>query len=150
MILSEHITLERAVFNEAAIRLGIVNIPNEDQIEAMKLVSENIIEPSLKICPSLQISSFFLSDSLNELLGGNSTSQNCKGEAVNIITNHFNTDLFHWIKNNLEYDLLIWEYGNTNLPDWIHASYVGYRVNKRQVLRSYKDTSGTHLMPFDL
>lgn len=150
MNLSEHVTLERAIFNETAIRLGIDNYPNFDHIEAMQIVAENIIEPCLKVCPSLQISSFFLCEKLNDIMGGNPISQNCKGEAVNFITNHFNSELFHWIKSNLEFDQLVWEYGNANFPDWVGVSFVRYRVNKKHILRSYKDATGTRLMPFDL
>jgi hypothetical protein len=156
MILSEHITLERACHSETAIRLGINNFPmNPDFIEAMKLVAEKVFEPCLKACPTASISSFYRCDKLNAAIGGASkngvqTSQHCKGEAIDIITKGFNKDLFFWVKSNLVFDELIWEFGDTNSPAWVHVSYVEGKPNRKLVLRAYRDKTGTHYIPFDL
>lgn len=150
MNLSEHITLDQGTFSQTATRAGIENYPNIDQVEAMKLVSEHIIEPALKTCPTTSISSFFRCEKLNASIGGASSSQHCKGEAVDLVTKGQNKDLFYWIKNNLEFDQLIWEFGSVNSPAWVHVSYVEHRTNRRQVLRAYKDSTGTHYKPFDL
>lgn len=152
MILSEHVTTEQATHSDTAIRLGINNIPTSiDVDDAMKLVAEKVFEPCLKACHSAYISSFYRCEKLNAAIGGAKNSQHTKGEAIDIITKGFNKDLFFWVKNNLEFDQLLWEYGDTKNPAWVHVSYVGYRPNRKEILRIFHDHDGkVHTIPFDL
>ena len=50
-------------------------------------------------------------------------------------SNHSNADLFNYIKDNLDFDQLIWEFGNDEEPKWIHVSYKA-ESNRKQVLRA--------------
>jgi hypothetical protein len=80
---------------------------------------------------------------LNESIGGAKGSQHGKGEAVDLITKGWNKDLFYWVKNNLEFDQLLWEFGNHNSPAWVHISYTEKRANRKQIL--VIDKSGTKI-----
>lgn len=120
--LSTHIDWEEAVCTST----GLDNEPNEQQIEAMKLVAERIFEPlRMHIKSPIKINSFFRSSQVNKAVGGAKNSQHLKGEAIDIDStgNTSNGYLFNWIKHNLEYDQLIWEKGNDENPAWVHVSY---------------------------
>jgi len=80
---------------------------------------------------------------LNEAIGGASSSQHCKGQAFDIDgdkTGVSNRKIFNFIKDNLEFDQLIWEFGNDKEPDWVHVSYKE-GANRKQILKA-KRVSG--------
>ena len=131
MKISNYITLEQACKSETAIRKGIDNTPNEDQLKAMKLLCEKVYDP---ICKTLKISipatSFFRSEKLNKTIGGSSTSQHCKGEAIDL-------DCIKAEDTGIEFDQLIWEYGDEKNPAWVHVSYSATK-NRGQILKAIK------------
>jgi zinc D-Ala-D-Ala carboxypeptidase len=137
--ISEHITLAEATKSEAAIRLGIDNKPNTVQLAAMKLVAEKCFEPLREWHGKpIGITSFFRNAATNKAIGGSSTSQHMKGEAIDIDADIYNNgitnaDIFNWIKENLDYDQLIWEYGTDKNPAWVHVSYSA-KGNRKQIL----------------
>jgi zinc D-Ala-D-Ala carboxypeptidase len=144
--ISEHVSYSEAIKSQTGIRMQIDNTPNEDQLKAMKLVAEKVFEPVRKAMNRpVFISSFFRSPILNQAIGGAKDSQHSKGEAIDIDVDGFNNEIFHFIKNNLVWDQLIWEFGDTNEPDWVHVSY-REGGNRKQVLRVTK----TGTIPFDL
>jgi len=141
-MISEHISIKEATFSSTATRKGIDNTPNATQIENMKLVATKVFEPLRKhFNTPIGISSFFRSEALNKAIGGSASSQHCKGEAIDIDADIFggvtNGEIFKYIKENLEFDQLIWEYGNTTDPDWVHVSY-SKSGNRRQILKAIK------------
>ncbi len=150
MKISEHISLTEATKSQTGTRLGLENIPNEKELAAMRLVAEKVFEP-LRIAfgKPITISSFYRSYELNILIGGAAGSQHEKGEAMDLDVDGFNAEIFHWIKNNLEFDQLIWEFGNTSQPDWVHVSYSKDR-NRNQVLRVVKEKGANKYIKFDL
>jgi len=134
--ISKHITYIEATQSPTAVKLGINNNPNEAQLKAMKLVAEKCFEP-LRIWYNkpIKINSFYRSDLLNRAVKGAITSQHKKGEAIDIDagSKEENKKLFEYIKANLEFDQLLWEYGNSIGPDWVHVSY-NKNKNRKQVL----------------
>jgi hypothetical protein len=129
MKISEHLYLAEVIRSESAKRYGISNMPIEEHIANFKLLAENIFEPirSHFRCPIL-ISSGYRSKELNNKIGGSKTSQHCLGQAVDIDMDGTdygatNSDIFKYIKSDLPFDQLIWEFGNDNNPDWVHVSY---------------------------
>ena len=46
-----------------------------------------------------------------------------------------NADLFYMIEEELEFDQLIWEYGDDENPDWVHVSYREGN-NRKRILRA--------------
>lgn len=130
--ISTHIEWKEAVITST----GLKNEPNTEQIAAMKLLANKIFEPlRLHINSPIKINSFFRSLEVNKAVGGSKTSQHLKGEAIDIqstgkVSNGY---IFQWIKNNLEFDQLIWEKGNDNNPAWVHVSYKK-AGNRKQVI----------------
>lgn len=147
MNISKNITLAESIKSQSAIRLGIKNEPSKEQIEAMKYVAENIFERVRSHFGNkpIAISSFFRNFATNKAVGGSQTSQHCKGEAMDIDADTFggvtNKEIFNYIKDNLDFDQLIWEFGTNNNPDWVHVSLTK-GLNKRQVLKAVKNEFG--------
>lgn len=142
MNISQHITLEEATKSQEAVRRGIRNVPNQTQLANMRLVADKCFEPLRKHYKvPIGISSFFRSEPLNEAIGGSKNSQHCLGMAIDIDGDIFgrvsNAEIFHWLKDNVEFDQLIWEYGNDENPEWVHISY-NPKGNRKQILRITK------------
>ncbi|BCV04529.1 MAG: hypothetical protein CM15mV88_180 [Caudoviricetes sp.] len=91
---------------------------------------------------AIKITSMYRSPELCDALGSNGrTSQHTKGQAIDIddIYGHkTNAEMFEYIKNNLEFDQLIWEFGNEDNPDWLHISYVDLE-NRKRILKAVRD-----------
>ena len=141
--ISKHISYKEAVGSNYAKQKGIKNKPNEDQVENMKLLAEKVFEPLREWvgCP-IRVNSMFRSLELNTALKGSKTSSHMKGEAMDITRMacgkencKSNLDMFHWIKDNLEFDQLIWEFGKE--PKWLHVSY-NKDKNRKQILVTKK------------
>jgi hypothetical protein len=49
-----------------------------------------------------------------------------------------NAQMFFYIKKNLNFDTLIWEFGDDDNPDWIHVSWVSNDENRTRCLRAEK------------
>ena len=49
-----------------------------------------------------------------------------------------NKQIFEFIKENLVFDQLIWEFGNDLEPNWVHVSFTTRRPNRMQILKAYK------------
>ena len=54
-----------------------------------------------------------------------------------------NAEMFMYIKENLDFDQLIWEFGNDENPSWIHVSYVDAQENRNRCLQAYKENGKT-------
>ena len=146
--ISEHITYAEATVSNKAKQLGISNSPNERELKAMKLLADKVFEPLRKwYGKPIPITSFFRSAKINKAIGGSATSQHSLGQAVDIDTVSDNRKLFDYIKDNLPFDQLIWEYGNDSAPDWIHVSYTETR-NRKQVLRAVRNGGKTVYLPY--
>lgn len=142
--MTTHFTLSELTRSDLAKRKGIKNTPNEAQKEALQAICEDILEPLRSDMGfPISISSGFRSEELNKKIGGSSSSQHCKGEAVDIDNDGNNSEIFHWLLENADFDQLIWEFGNKNEPDWVHVSYVRGRKNRGQVLRAVKVSGRT-------
>jgi len=144
--ISKHITYAEAIHSNTAKRKGIDNTPNIKQVETMKLTAEKIFEPLREFVGGpIKVNSFFRSTELNEKIGGSKTSQHCKGQAIDIDDVYkykTNAEMYHWIKENLNFDQMIWEFGTDMNPNWVHISYVSEEDNRNRCLKAYKDDMG--------
>lgn len=142
--ISKYCTYGEAVHSPTADRLGISNQPNDEQLEKMKYVAAEIFDKVREhLVAPLTASSFFRSGQLNGAIGGSSkTSQHMKGEAIDMYKPGSHKEIFDYIRINLVFDQLIWEYGDNNEPAWVHCSKVSDRVNRNMVLRCFRDESG--------
>jgi hypothetical protein len=145
--ISKHINGREATESYTAKRKGIENIPNEYQLTNMVGVAENVFEPLRDwVGGPIKINSFFRSVDLNKAIGGSSKSQHCQGRAIDIddVYGHkTNAEMYNYIKNNLDFDQLIWEFGTDDNPNWVHVSYVSADENRRRCLKAEKQKGRT-------
>ena len=147
MQLSENFSLNEFTKSDTAVRKGIDNTPNDDHLKSMKALCENVLQKVRShFGKSVRITSGYRSPKLNEAIGGVATSSHCKGNAIDLddVYGHAsNADMYHWIKKNLSFDQLIWEFGTDMNPNWIHVSYVSEEDNRNRCLKAYKDEGKT-------
>ena len=145
--ISEHISYREGVKSNTASRLNIDNTPTGYVLTNMSGVAYNLFEPLRKwVGGPIKINSFYRSEKLNQAIGGSSRSQHCEGRAIDIDDTFgykTNAEMFHYIKNNLNFDTLIWEFGTEENPDWIHLSYISHDENRGNCLKAYKDNGKT-------
>jgi hypothetical protein len=148
--ISKNITYDEAIHSQTAKRLGIENKPNDEQLGNMLTVAQMIFQPLREwVGGPIKINSFFRSPELNKAIGGSSKSQHCKGQAIDIddVYGHAsNAAMFDWIKANLDYDQMIWEFGTDQNPSWVHVSYVDKQSNRNRCLKAYKEKGKTKYM----
>lgn len=151
MNLTKHITYAEAVKSYTANRLGIVNMPTEEHMYNMIVLGTEIFEPLRKFVGGpILITSFYRSEELNKAIGGSKSSQHCTGHAMDIddVYGHkTNADMFDFIVTHLDFDQIIWEFGDNKNPDWVHVSYVENN-NRRNVLKAVKEKGKTIYKPF--
>jgi hypothetical protein len=152
MQLSENLSLAEVIRSETAKRKGVSNMPTPEHIENFKKLAENIFQPIRKhFGKPIHISSGYRSDALNKAIGGSKTSQHCKGEAIDIDmdgTAIANAQIFNYIKDNLNFDQLIWEFGTASNPDWVHVSYNSTGKQRKQILKALKVNGKTSYAPY--
>ena len=145
--ISKHISYKEATRSATALRLGIDNIPNEYQLQNMEMVAKKVFEPLREaVNAPIKINSFYRCEELNKAIGGSSKSQHCQGRAIDIddIYGHVsNAYMYYYIKDNLDFDQLIWEFGTDDSPDWVHVSYVDADSNRKRCLRAIKENGKT-------
>ena len=145
--ISNHISYKEATRSITAKRLGIDNSPTIEHIYNMQVLAEKVFEPLRKyIGKPICINSMYRSPELNKAIGGSMTSQHCKGQAMDIDDKYghaTNATMFNFIKDNLDFDQMIWEFGDNNNPDWVHVSYVSEEKNRNKMLKAYKNNGKT-------
>ena len=116
----------------------------------MELVAEEVFEPLRNyVGGPIKINSFFRCPELNTAIGGSHKSQHCKGQAIDIDDNYGrvnNAEMYHFIKEHLDFDQLIWEFGDDDNPNWVHVSYVSQEDNRNRCLKAYRDKGKTKYM----
>ena len=146
-MISKHISYKEGVHSNTAIRRGIDNTPNDEQLDNMELVAEEVFEPlRAYVGGPIKINSFFRCPELNTAIGGSSKSQHCKGQAIDIddtFGRMTNAEMYHFIKENLDFDQIIWEFGDDDNPNWVHVSYVSPEDNRKRCLKAYKEKGKT-------
>ena len=149
-MISKHISYKEGTYSNTATRLGIDNTPNDDQLTNMELVAEKIFEPLRSyVGGPIKINSFFRCPKLNTAIGGSHKSQHCKGQAMDIddvFGRCTNAEMYHFIKDNLDFDQMIWEFGDDDNPDWVHVSYVSEEDNRNRCLKAYRKDGKTKYM----
>ena len=152
--ISDNISFREATYSETATRLKIKNTPTEEHLKAMKAVANEVFQPLREWAGHpIKINSMYRSQELCEAIPNSSkTSQHTKGQAIDLTTlgEKSNRELFFYIKDNLNFDQLIWEFGKDpnsedGSPRWIHVSYVNKKANRNNVLvAKYKGSKATY------
>ena len=149
-MISKHISYKEGTNSTTAIRRGIDNTPNDEQLANMELIAEKVFEPLREwVGGPIKINSFFRCPDLNKAIGGSRKSQHCQGQAIDIDDTYgivANSDMYNYIKNNLDFDQLIWEFGDDNNPNWVHVSYVSKEDNRNRCLKAYREQGKSKYM----
>jgi len=145
--LSKHVSYKEGVYSTTAKRLGLKNDPTDEHISNMELICEKIFEPlRMHVNGPIKINSFYRGPELNKAIGGSSKSQHCHGQAMDIDDTYSyasNAEMYKYIKDNLNFDQMIWEFGTDKNPDWVHVSYVNEDVNRNRCLKAYREDGKT-------
>ena len=146
-MLSKHISDKESTYSITALRLGLDNTPGDYEYSNMELLAKEIFEPLRKFVGGpIKINSFYRGPELNKAIGGSSKSQHCEGRAIDIDDTYgykTNAEMYKWIKDNLNFDQMIWEFGDDNNPAWVHVSYVSEDQNRNRCLKAYKENGKT-------
>jgi zinc D-Ala-D-Ala carboxypeptidase len=155
MKLSKHLTLEEVTRSNTAKRLDINNDPTPEHLANLKLLAEKVFEPiRLHFKKPIFVSSGYRSKALNDATPGASrTSQHSTGEALDLDQDSMNTKItnkmvFDFIKDNLEFDQLIWEFGTDANPDWVHVSYESTGKQRKQILKAVRANGRVSYLPW--
>ena len=146
MKISPNLNLAEITRSDTAKRHGIDNTPTAEHLENFKLLADKVFEPIREHFKTpIFISSGYRSKALNSFIKGSLSSQHCMGQAIDIDMDGSNGEVtnrmvFDFIKNKLDFDQLIWEFGTDFNPDWVHVSYVKGK-NRKQKLKAIR-TSG--------
>ena len=147
MNISKHISYKEAVYSRTAQRRDIYNHPENDQTDNMRVIAEEVFEPLRTwVGGPIKINSFFRSPDLNKAIGGSGKSQHCHGQAIDLddtFGRATNAEMFDFIKQHLDFDQIIWEFGDEDNPDWVHVSYVSPEDNRKRCLKAYKQNNKT-------
>ena len=152
MQLSKNLALAEVTRSETAKRNGISNMPTPEHIENFKKLAENVFQPIREhFGVPIHISSGYRSKALNTAVKGSLSSQHCTGEAIDIDmdgTAITNAQIFNFIKDNLTWDQLIWEFGTDANPDWVHVSYESTGKQRKQILVAKRVGGKTTYVPY--
>ena len=153
MKLSKYVSLAEVTRSDTAKRKGIDNSQTAEHLENLKVISEEVFDKVREYFGvPLFISSGYRSAAFNKAIGGSATSDHNLGKALDLDQDGHgngvtNMDVFKYIKDNLEFDQLIYEFGTDKNPDWVH---VGYRkgANRKQVLKAVREGGKTKYVPY--
>lgn len=145
--ISDHVSYKEGVNSRTGDRLNLENIPNTEQLKCMTSIAEDVFEPLRKwVNGPIKINSFFRGKAVNTAIGGSRNSQHMKGQAMDIDDTfgyESNSNMYRYIKDNLDFDQLIWEFGTDDNPNWIHVSYVTHRPNRKKLTVALKRNGKT-------
>tara|TARA_R100000664_G_scaffold32405_1_gene47300 strand:- start:641 stop:1117 length:477 start_codon:yes stop_codon:yes gene_type:complete len=149
MNLTRNFSLLELTKSDTAIRKGIDNNPNADQVEKLKALCENILQPVRDHFGRVKVTSGYRSPELCQAIGSSVNSQHAKAEAADFeCIGVDNTELSDWIHKNLPYDQLICEFYTPGEPNsgWIHCSWIP-EGRRASYLWAYKSEGKTKYKP---
>ena len=149
MQLTNNFTLAEMVKSDTALRHDMDNTPGETEIENLKRLCEQILQPIREhFKTGVKVNSGFRHPEVNAKVGGSKTSDHCKGQAADIeIPGIPNADLAVWIMDNLDYTQLILEFYTPGVPDsgWVHVSYDPANLKKENLTATKQDGKTVYL-----
>lgn len=154
MKVSKYVSLSELTASDTAKRRGLDNTPTEEHLENLKVICTEVFDKVREhFGVPLYISSGYRGEALNKAIKGSASSDHCKGRALDLDQDYrgngvSNRQVFDYIKENLEFDQLIWEFGSKENPDWVH---VGYRkgANRKQILKAIRVDGKTKYLNYE-
>lgn len=133
--LSPNFTLRELTFSQTALMRGIDNTPTITEIQRLKTLCEQILQPARDVLGALRINSGFRSAEVNRIIGGVPDSAHRLGYAADVVPTNGDTKAFaKWVVDNRQFDQVILEFGTDDKPSWIHVSCDPR--NRRRILRA--------------
>jgi hypothetical protein len=135
-LLSKYLYLSDVIYSNTALKNNISNMPTKEHLENLKILGREVYDKMYEhFDGNIRISSGYRSAALNKAVGGSTTSQHLLGQALDIqgTGKVSNAQVFDYVRNNLEYHQLIWEYGTVKNPDWVHIGYRPISNNGYQI-----------------
>ena len=147
MKLSKNLSLAECIKSQTAKRLGINNEPDEWTTENLRQIAINVFQPLRDhFGVPIYVSSGYRGPELNRAIGGAKRSQHMEGRALDLDGDVYgspsNAEIFDYIRKNLEFDQIVWEFGDEDNPDWVHVSYVYGGNNRGRCLKACRDDKG--------
>lgn len=144
MQLSKNFSLRELTRSQTAIRKGIKNEPDQEQLMNLVALTVKILQPCRDKFGAISCNSGLRVLDLNRAIGSSDRSQHCKGQAVDFEAYSVsNAELAEWIKNNRCFDQLILEFPGKDPRDgWVHCSY-NRMGNRMEVLTAVKEKKKT-------
>jgi zinc D-Ala-D-Ala carboxypeptidase len=146
--ISNHVSYKEGVKSNTATRLGIDNTPSAYELSNMGILCDHIFEPLRQwVGGPIKINSFFRCEELNRAIGGSSRSQHCQGRAIDLddtFGHKTNAEMFQYIRENLNFDQIIWEFGDETNPDWVHVSFISESENRGRALKAVREDGKTN------
>ena len=145
MKLSKNFSLNELTKSQTAIRMGIDNTSNTEQLVNLVVLVQQVLQPCREQFGSISINSGLRVLELNQAIGSSDKSQHTKGEAADFEAYSIsNRRLAEWIEEKLDFDQLILEYPGPDPRDgWVHCSYKRDGSNRKQVLTAVKEGGKT-------
>ena len=139
MQLSEHFRLCEFTRSGAAIRHGLENVPDALAVVNLRLLCENVLEPLRRRFGVIRITSGYRSKAVNDLVGGVEFSQHRFGQAadIHVSNGEVGKKMFEFLKENVVFDQLIYEYASMTGKHWLHVSFK-LEGNRRQAFMNYR------------
>ena len=145
--ISKHISYHEGIRSNTALRLNINNTPDDYHLSNMENLARQLFEPLREwVGGPIKITSFYRSDKLNKAIGGSSRSQHCQGRAIDLddtFGHKTNAEMFNYIKENLSFDKMIWEFGDDDNPAWVHVSYDSPDSNRGKTYKAVSKNGRT-------
>lgn len=151
---SKYLTVEKATKSDTAKKNNVKNnIDKEEHYENLMYLGCNIYDVLYEHFGSnLCINSCYRNEKVNKLVGGSSKSQHCNGQAIDLSVNgkYRNREIIQYIfDNKLDYDQIIWEYGDNVNPAWVHVS-LKKENNRKKLTQAVKSAGKTHYKDLDI
>lgn len=147
MRLSKNFTLRELTKSDTAIRAGIKNKPDAEQLANLQYLATELLQRIRDgVARPVIVSSGFRCAALNAHVGSKSTSQHTRGEAADFqVAGMDNRALAEWILANVEFDQLILEFYEPGDPHsgWVHCSIRRDGGNRREILTASRAAVGT-------
>jgi hypothetical protein len=143
MNLSKDFTLEELIRTST----GLDNTPSEEEIENLRSLCVNVLQPARDALGPIKITSGFRAPAVNAKIGGAPSSQHVKGQAADLMMSGGQKKLLDWIIANVEFDQIISEFPDKNgNPAWVHVSFAEGK-NRMQKLKAIKSGGKTKYVP---
>lgn len=147
--ISDFVTYKEGTHSNTAVAKKLDNTPTPEILLKMQIAAKAVFDPTRKALGPMRVNCFYRAPEVNKAVGGSRTSQHTKGEAIDIsgLGELKNSQIFNFIRANLQFTQLIAEFPVKGEPAWIHVGYDPKNL-KNEILIATKGKMGTVYVPY--